>query len=527
MEEYVVQYGDTLEIIAAKKLRDKNRWQEIAQLNNLQDPNELLIGQRLKLPKDILNPAPNPILNQTLREQIGQQLPATLVPAEGFTFVVFEQLPEMGAKNVIRKVQIIPTDFSLKPKNPLGNFSLAQHALDGNILDTQLLSASSKPFGSPTMGKYSPLGNPEGYKELLLIDTQQAAAHGSRVYSVPEVVADLRRYAALEPNNKALQMRIETIIRTIEKVEGEVLIENGVQGNAVKKVSSAHTPYIEAADEIWAARKAGKITLEQAEERLALLAKAYERARIVGRYGRVLTVVGVVFTAVDVTAAGKKSYDTNSFRPLAAETVRQIGGWSGAFAGAIFGAKAGAIIGIKTGPGAILFAAGGAIIFGGIGYWRGDVIAGWIDPPEEVKNELRKDVNFAESLKYRDIELTVGATESQYDFRHRALLEAAVQVQRETFRMVDKQLPWRFANKFAPPRASNIKSEYQLNWIKDASGKSPASDKNNDGIINNFITLGSKDKKSEWENEQGTKFTYRLNENEVNELIKMVFGLSR
>jgi hypothetical protein len=123
--------------------------------------------------------------------------------------------------------------------------------------------------------------------------------------------------------------------------------------------------------------------------------------------------------------------------------------------------------------------------------------------------------------------LTVGETENQYDFRRRALLEAAIQVQRETYRTVDQQLPWRFANKFAPPIASNVENEYQLGWIKDAAGKNPASDKNKDGVINNEVTPRSKDKKSEWQNVQGKKFTYRLGENEVDELIKMVFGLSR
>lgn len=41
MEDYVVQYGDTLETIAEKKLGDKTRWYEIAQLNNIQSPYQL------------------------------------------------------------------------------------------------------------------------------------------------------------------------------------------------------------------------------------------------------------------------------------------------------------------------------------------------------------------------------------------------------------------------------------------------------------------------------------------------------
>ncbi len=514
MEEYTVQYGDTLKIIAAKKLGDQNRWQEIARLNDLQNPNQLLIGQKLKLPNKSANNLPN-APNYILPNTSDQQIPATIVPARGYMFVVFEQLPKIGSDKVLRKVQVIPMDFSLKPKNPLANFTLAEHAISGNILDTQLISASEKPFGSPTMGKYSSK-TPEGYKDVLLIDTQRAMAGGSRVYSVEEVVADLRRHAALEANNKGLQEQVKKVIRTIENVEGEVLIENGVPGNAVKKVSSAHTPYIATADEIWAAREAGKITLEQAEEQFSALAKAYERARIVGRVGRVITVIGVVLTAVDLGVASKKSYDKDSFRPLAAETVRQIGGWSGAYAGALAGGAAGAVFGIETGPGAVLFAAGGAIIFGGIGYWRGNVIAGWIDPPEETKAELSKDVNLAEGLKNRDIVLTISSTENQYDFRRRALKSAAIEIQNQMLKS-DLTLPERFAQKLAPLQASSAANNYKLNWIKNADGTNPNSDTNKDGSIDI----------SEWTRKQGKQFTYRLGENEVDELIRMMFGLAR
>jgi hypothetical protein len=33
MEEYIVQYGNTLKTIAKEKLNDESRWYEIAQLN--------------------------------------------------------------------------------------------------------------------------------------------------------------------------------------------------------------------------------------------------------------------------------------------------------------------------------------------------------------------------------------------------------------------------------------------------------------------------------------------------------------
>ncbi|MFC8124645.1 N-acetylmuramoyl-L-alanine amidase [Streptomyces sp. NPDC057302] len=48
---YTVRKGDTLSTIARAKLGDAARWREIAKLNNLPDPDELKVGQKLKLPK--------------------------------------------------------------------------------------------------------------------------------------------------------------------------------------------------------------------------------------------------------------------------------------------------------------------------------------------------------------------------------------------------------------------------------------------------------------------------------------------
>ncbi|GGZ80221.1 N-acetylmuramoyl-L-alanine amidase [Streptomyces echinoruber] len=47
---YTVRSGDTLWSIAASQLGDGNRWREIAALNHLQDPDDLSVGQTLKLP---------------------------------------------------------------------------------------------------------------------------------------------------------------------------------------------------------------------------------------------------------------------------------------------------------------------------------------------------------------------------------------------------------------------------------------------------------------------------------------------
>jgi LysM repeat protein len=48
---YTVQRGDSLWLIAQKELGNGNRWKEIANLNNLNNPSLILPGQKLKLPK--------------------------------------------------------------------------------------------------------------------------------------------------------------------------------------------------------------------------------------------------------------------------------------------------------------------------------------------------------------------------------------------------------------------------------------------------------------------------------------------
>lgn len=47
---YTVKKGDTLSGIAGWHLGDRNRWPEIAKLNNLRDPNRIQVGQQLRIP---------------------------------------------------------------------------------------------------------------------------------------------------------------------------------------------------------------------------------------------------------------------------------------------------------------------------------------------------------------------------------------------------------------------------------------------------------------------------------------------
>lgn len=50
--EYLVQDGDTLGLISEKLFGSKNRWRELAELNSLENPNLIYVGQKLMVPSD-------------------------------------------------------------------------------------------------------------------------------------------------------------------------------------------------------------------------------------------------------------------------------------------------------------------------------------------------------------------------------------------------------------------------------------------------------------------------------------------
>ena|GEM_PF-1690214 len=372
MREYVVQRGDTLARIAERMLGQVSRWPEIAGLNRILNPNLLFVGEKLKLP-DARSGMSGSSSHQRSVSLIGQngaapQVPANLALARGFLFIVFEQLPEIGSGKIIRKVSVIPRDFSLIPSNPLGKLSLAEHALGLNLNQSQFLSASNKPFGAPTMNVNA---------QPLILDTAKIQWAGGKIYSVSEIVRDLERFGAQNP---ARRTQIDKLIWTIRNIEGEVLIEGSTPPGSAKRPSAVHTPYIRSAEDLWNEFRASRMTREQLRQELANLEKAYSQARIVGRIGRVLTVVGVVITVAEVTQATQRSINQHSFRPIGAELVRQAGGWGGAVAGMKIGFAGGALFGIETGPGAIVTGALGAIVFGAAGYFGADWVADHISP---------------------------------------------------------------------------------------------------------------------------------------------------
>lgn len=246
-----------------------------------------------------------------------------------FLFILTDELLPSG--KIVRKVVVPPPQtifdyfksnkfemFGMSPPNPLADISIGQHAYGLN--QSPYLSGSTLPHGAPNI-----TGSPQ------YIDIKKAEAAGCKIYSTEEIVADLKRLQEQAPSPKE-KVRLEKVINAVSNTEKEVLIKGEIPANAIKSSTSI------------------KIT----------------------KGLRVFNVIGIVITAYELEQATEKSISQNSIKPIAAETIRQVGGWGGAIAGAKIGAIGGAAVGIETGPGAIITGAVGAIIFGTAGYfWCG------------------------------------------------------------------------------------------------------------------------------------------------------------
>ncbi len=365
MEFYIVQRGDTLSSIAKKTLGRAERWVDIARLNKQQNPSKIFVGETLRLPDRTQDANSINTQNVTYIRK-NNQFPASVALARGYMFVIFEQLPNIGATKIIRKVAAIPKNYSLNAANLKGTLSPAEHVLNIAPRESQFLSASSKPFAAPSIN-----GQP------LILDVAKIKQAGGQIYTLESVVQDLKRFVGENPSTRN---QVDKLIYAITRIEGEVLINGGTPPDAAKMPSAVHNAYIKSAEYYWREYTSGRISKQNLVDELANLENAYSKARIVGSVGRVLFVIGVVLTVVDLTKATNRSITQHSFKPIGAEVVRQTGGWGGALAGARIGFATGAMFGIETGPGAIVSGAVGAIIFGAIGYFSADWAADHISP---------------------------------------------------------------------------------------------------------------------------------------------------
>jgi hypothetical protein len=356
--DHVIAYGETLSGIAARYLGSPERWREIARHNSLRDPNTLFVGQRLSLPgtsipsqahRLVPNPEyPNipvsvtPDLGPVQRRSVGkpgstrrEDQPVRSVPARSFLFVVADEIDPLRRK-VVRKV-ILPNNLQHNPQlvrhilNPESNgfsprdasskVSVGRHVLGRT--DSKYISASEHAMGSPRF---------KG--ERYWIDVERTKRSGAVVHDAGEIARDLDRIAA-KTKNARFQAYIEEIRRKSLVIDREVLIEGHVSAGAIKGVG----------------------------------------AMAATRGLQFVQGVGLVVSAYDLGSAAAVSYQTASVRPIAAESLRQAGGWAAAIEGMKLGAWAGGLIGIETGPGAVICAGVGGFIGGVSGYFGADWIA--------------------------------------------------------------------------------------------------------------------------------------------------------
>lgn len=343
---HIVQPGESLSSIALRTLNDGSRWPEIARLNAIVNPDLILVGQSLRLPDERnAPPAGRSATMETRPGGLGRpDTRPSLVPANSYVFVLADEIDPLRRK-VVRRVIVSPKmatevsarigkpltvnpnpeRFGFTATDPTRALSPGRHAQ--GITPTPFLSASrTQPFGARRM-----TGSP------FWIDEAKARASGATFHEADEIVADLRKIIARTKNAEG-RARLTEVIGKVH-ADREVLLRGRVPAAAIK----------------------------------GPLAMGMTR----GLQG--VQIIGFAMTAVDLTHAAQKSQATGSTRPLAAETVRQAGGWAAAWAGMKLGGMAGAAVGITTGPGAVVTGAVGAIAGGFAGYYSFDCIADHID----------------------------------------------------------------------------------------------------------------------------------------------------
>ena len=337
--KYIIQPGDTLWRIAARQLGDAEKWRQLVEDNPGVVPAQLIVGDALIL-RDAM-PAP-----EAWRDPASAMAPpsaaeqrASLIPARAFLFVLADEWDPRRRK-VVRRVLVNPRlaaawaarlgkpmrvfpdpeVFGFLPTDSTSRLSPGRHAL--GIKPSPFSSASDRVLGA-TRFRGAPFW----------IDVEAAQASGATVHETAEIIADLGRIAAKTKNPRELARVL--YIRRLVTEDAEVLVRGAIPGAAVQGAG----------------------------------------ARVATRLVQGVQVVGFVMTAVDLGRASGAAVQMGSVKPLAAEAIRQAGGWAAAWAGVKLGAAAGAALGIETGPGAVLTAAAGGALGGVAGYCGFDWIA--------------------------------------------------------------------------------------------------------------------------------------------------------
>ncbi len=345
---YEVKLGDTLWQIAKYHYRDPRKWTWIARDNNLVFPDRLWVGQHLflqergQLPSRSSDDERRAFHQSTMRSDSVEHAPS-LVPARAFFFVLADEIDPFRAK-VVRKVIVSPAmaeayarqlgrpvptfpnpeRFGIRPGDLESPVSLGRHAM--GMKPSSYSSASSHPLGASRITG-----------SRFWVDVDGARAAGATFHETEEIVKDLDRIAA--KTRKSADLAKIEFYKNLVRGDSEVLIKGAVPPSAIKGAGS-----------------------------MAIM-----------RSLQGVQMIGFVMSAVDLGNAASKSAQKESIKPIAAEGLRQAGGWASAWAGMKLGAAAGAAVGLATGPGALIAGGAGAIVGGVGGYFAFDWIADHID----------------------------------------------------------------------------------------------------------------------------------------------------
>lgn len=342
---YVVAPGDSLWLIARKHYGDGAKWRLIAEDNLLANPNALLVGQVLQLRDEMQgsNRQREPerfISTAAVSSEVSRQ---ARIPLVSYVFVLADEInplsrklvrrvlvnPQMAAaagQQLGRPLAVFPNPerFGFQPTDAASRLPAGRHAM--GMKPSPFLSTSSKPLGATRF-----TGEP------FWIDVNKAIDAGATLHETEEIVSDLERIAQKTQSVDA-RKRIQTISELVRS-DREVLVRGNVPPGAVKG------------------------------------AAAMGATRVL----QGVQIVGFAMTAVNIAHATEKSIDQGSIKPIAAESIRQAGGWAAAWAGMKLGAAGGALLGIETGPGAVVSAAIGGLVGGTAGYFGFDWIADHLD----------------------------------------------------------------------------------------------------------------------------------------------------
>jgi len=342
---YTIRPGDSLAAIALRLMGDAGRWPEIARLNGLTRPDTILVGQTLRIPSLV---AQAHGLARPREQRLPQRHPGTetsLVPARFRLFILADEVNPLRRKVVRRvivndrmaaavaarigrpvKVFPNPSVWGLHPSGPPTSPVTVGRHVQGHGNSPFLSASRAWPTGARRF-----TGTP------FWIDEAQARAAGATFHESDEILAGLRDILR-RTKDPASRAKLEELIRKVPS-DREVLLRGSVPASAIKG--------------------------------------PWRMGATRGLQG--VQIIGFAMTAYDMNTAAQKSRRTHSMRPVAAETLRQAGGWGAAWAGAKLGLLGGAAVGVETGPGALLTGLIGGAVGGVAGYYGADWVADHID----------------------------------------------------------------------------------------------------------------------------------------------------